>query len=563
MASLKHGSEVTISGNTPAGCALAAALLASAQMRGLRLTVRIYDENPSHSLEHIEALLHRSRSLSSASSSTAAPPAVIGPLTRHRLAALGVVVPDEFRTVEVTGIQVAAFDRAEVIPVESGSAWIIDGWPNHPPGERLISAWLAQAAALRGARFIDRPLESMEAHPSGVGLALRAAGAPGRADVLVIAHANWPGRHNIDGHDDDRPGQFPFSMPPRKSAVRARLFAPQRAMQKIGTWVRVVVTPTPEVELLLAVPGTSSLHLTAIGRQLSAQDLALALAESVRSGILPGGMEIAELARASVPWGAVKVRTHRHVFALGEALAGHALDPWTSSLEQGQWAALALIESANELDELSERLQLLLSESTSEVSLGVKALTRLMRAGRRGPKALARPTSTLIENGPGLLFGLGPGARTASRLLRGASVWGRLERLWRDEGPGIRKPVQGERPVFVVDDDPEQRALVCEYLAARQVPVRAFPDELSLLAAAVDEPPRAVVLDLVLDWVDGLRLCRSLKSHPATRDTPVFVVSGLTRRSDRLAALAAGAVEFFPKPIDLEALFWSLRRWAC
>jgi CheY-like chemotaxis protein len=114
--------------------------------------------------------------------------------------------------------------------------------------------------------------------------------------------------------------------------------------------------------------------------------------------------------------------------------------------------------------------------------------------------------------------------------------------------------------VFVVDDDPAQRALLCEFLAARDLPVRALADEVGLLAAAAEEPPRAVLLDVVLDWVDGLRLCRALRSHPATRHTPVFVISGLDRASDRRAALSAGATGFFAKPVDLGALAAELDR---
>ena len=63
-----------------------------------------------------------------------------------------------------------------------------------------------------------------------------------------------------------------------------------------------------------------------------------------------------------------------------------------------------------------------------------------------------------------------------------------------------------------------------------------------------------MVLDVVLDWVDGLRLCQALRRHPATRNTPIFMMSGLARPSDRSAAMSAGANGFFPKPLDLDAL---------
>jgi CheY-like chemotaxis protein len=387
---------------------------------------------------------------------------------------------------------------------------------------------------------VDRPLDAVRLEPGG--LQVRAGGAPHRAELLCLARAEWP---TVEGARARHA--------PRRFAVRARLFASTTASAQIGNLVRVLVAPTDAVDLLIAVPGPSSVHLTAYGPAVGATDLALALAELVRSGALPPGLEIAELARVSVASGSPRLPGHPRLAACGDACAGHPLDPWAPALEQGQRAAAAVMECSQRLEELPERLSAMLEPSRGEVAHARTALARLQRAGALGPRALtrcARPTSN------GLFLGLGPTPRVASRALVGASWLGPLSRLWRDQGPGLPPPPpERERPVYVVDDDPTQRALVCEYLAAKKLPVRAFADEMSLLAAAADEPPRAVVLDLVLTWVDGIRLCRSLKSHPATRHAPVVVVSGLARSADRRAALEAGAAAFLPKPLDLEALF--------
>jgi CheY-like chemotaxis protein len=59
-----------------------------------------------------------------------------------------------------------------------------------------------------------------------------------------------------------------------------------------------------------------------------------------------------------------------------------------------------------------------------------------------------------------------------------------------------------------------------------------------------------VLLDVVLERVDGIRLCRKLAEHPSTRGTAVYVMSGLGGPQLRRQAIEAGASEFLVKPID-------------
>ena len=65
---------------------------------------------------------------------------------------------------------------------------------------------------------------------------------------------------------------------------------------------------------------------------------------------------------------------------------------------------------------------------------------------------------------------------------------------------------------------------------------------------------------MVLERVDGIRLCRRLSTHPATRGTPVYVMSGLGGPQLRRQALEAGATEFFAKPLDRAMLARILER---
>ena len=112
----------------------------------------------------------------------------------------------------------------------------------------------------------------------------------------------------------------------------------------------------------------------------------------------------------------------------------------------------------------------------------------------------------------------------------------------------------------MVDDDPDAREGLREQLSLGGAEVVTFPGELELLAAVAHRPPAAVLLDVVLERVDGIRLCRKLAQHPSTRGTPVYVMSGLGGPQLRRQALEAGAAEFLVKPLDRAMLARVLER---
>ena len=72
-----------------------------------------------------------------------------------------------------------------------------------------------------------------------------------------------------------------------------------------------------------------------------------------------------------------------------------------------------------------------------------------------------------------------------------------------------------------------------------------------------------VLLDVTMPHLDGLEVCRRLKNDPATRFTPVVLVTGLSDLQDRIKGIEAGADEFLSKPVhplELRARVGSLTR---
>jgi excisionase family DNA binding protein len=110
--------------------------------------------------------------------------------------------------------------------------------------------------------------------------------------------------------------------------------------------------------------------------------------------------------------------------------------------------------------------------------------------------------------------------------------------------------------VLVVDDEPDQRRLLLRLL--RKI------DSTWLLDAAKDGyeagikigmmRPDLVVLDLMMPRVDGLSLCRSIRSNPGTRSVRVLVITGDPDEETRERALEAGADRCVSKPIGLDRL---------
>ncbi|HEY6362173.1 MAG TPA: HD domain-containing phosphohydrolase [Vicinamibacterales bacterium] len=117
--------------------------------------------------------------------------------------------------------------------------------------------------------------------------------------------------------------------------------------------------------------------------------------------------------------------------------------------------------------------------------------------------------------------------------------------------------------VLVADDTDSVRALFRKLLAAEGHDVIAVHDGAEALDAVQKHHPDVVLLDVGMPHLDGLEVCRRLKSDPATRLTPVVLVTGLSDMTDRIKGIEAGADEFLSKPVhphELRARVASLSR---
>jgi len=126
-----------------------------------------------------------------------------------------------------------------------------------------------------------------------------------------------------------------------------------------------------------------------------------------------------------------------------------------------------------------------------------------------------------------------------------------------------QSPAPRRSVILVADDTESIRTLFRKLLGADGHEVIDVADGLAALDAVHEHHPDVVLLDITMPHLDGLEVCRRLKSDPATRLTPVVLVTGLSDLQDRIKGIEAGADEFLSKPVhplELRARVGSLTR---
>jgi two-component system phosphate regulon response regulator OmpR len=110
--------------------------------------------------------------------------------------------------------------------------------------------------------------------------------------------------------------------------------------------------------------------------------------------------------------------------------------------------------------------------------------------------------------------------------------------------------------ILVVEDDPRLADMLSEYLGQAGFRVTVAPLGRAALERLSAAEYDAVVLDLMLPDMDGLDVCRQLRT---TSDTPVLMLTGRGDAIDRIVGLEIGADDYLPKPFEPRELLARLR----
>lgn len=114
--------------------------------------------------------------------------------------------------------------------------------------------------------------------------------------------------------------------------------------------------------------------------------------------------------------------------------------------------------------------------------------------------------------------------------------------------------------ILVVDDEPDAlEVLGFKLKEAGYIPIFA-KDGSRAIAAARDERPALIVLDLMLPEVDGLEVCKILRRDPATAMIPIVMLTARAAEMDRVLGLELGADDYVTKPFSPRELVLRIKK---
>ena len=110
--------------------------------------------------------------------------------------------------------------------------------------------------------------------------------------------------------------------------------------------------------------------------------------------------------------------------------------------------------------------------------------------------------------------------------------------------------------ILIVDDDVDLQAIIRLDLEASNFKVLSSTDGAEGLKMALDEKPDLVILDVNLPSLDGLTVCRRLRSQSSV---PILMLSSLQQDYDKIVGLEVGADDYLGKPFNPRELLARVR----
>lgn len=115
--------------------------------------------------------------------------------------------------------------------------------------------------------------------------------------------------------------------------------------------------------------------------------------------------------------------------------------------------------------------------------------------------------------------------------------------------------------VLVVEDNPLNRELLCDWLEVEGHEVSSVEDLAAAMSSLEDRRPDAVLLDVQLGDQDGLTLAAWMRKQPELSSIPVIAVTAHAMVTEQESFLQAGCNACISKPINFEILREELQRW--
>src|SRR5918994_2970654 len=132
----------------------------------------------------------------------------------------------------------------------------------------------------------------------------------------------------------------------------------------------------------------------------------------------------------------------------------------------------------------------------------------------------------------------------------------RVPAPWTRSDPATRTAMVEQSHIIVVDDEPEIRSMLADYLSHAGFVVRAAEGGAAMRSILAEQPADLVILDINMPGEDGLSLARFLR---ANTDVGIVMLTAAGEVVDRVVGLEIGADDYIAKPVDLRELLARVR----
>ncbi len=107
-----------------------------------------------------------------------------------------------------------------------------------------------------------------------------------------------------------------------------------------------------------------------------------------------------------------------------------------------------------------------------------------------------------------------------------------------------------DKIIVIIDDEKDIVELISIHLTKSGYKSKGFYDAHTFLSYLTNNLPDLIILDLMLPDIDGLELCKMLKSNSRTTHVPIIMLTAKSEEVDKVLGLELGADDYVTKPFS-------------
>jgi len=108
--------------------------------------------------------------------------------------------------------------------------------------------------------------------------------------------------------------------------------------------------------------------------------------------------------------------------------------------------------------------------------------------------------------------------------------------------------------ILIIDDEPDITNLVSYHLKAAGYEVTTVNEPVGSLATARSLLPDLVILDIMMPDLNGIQICRILRTDPKLKGVPIIFLTARVEEADRVSGFEAGGDDYLCKPFSIREL---------